>query len=369
MREPPEHRLPHRERRGDVLEPEACDLLDQVDVAANVARTPRRRLHRPVVRDAETEPLQTVALLRLRNGQADHASVDEGSKAIDGGGPDRRAPRRAPSNAPPQTPPGAPSHRSLPAPASSASTPFSHRVWLSVRMRSRSPLRKTVSGSKFAASSSTEVVVPLTSVLAPPITPAIAIGPFRVRDHEVGGNELTLASCRASRGSPPPGAADDDPPACQRVVVERVQRAAERKHHVVGHVDDVRDRAHAGVGESRLQPRRRLADRHVAEQATDVARAAFEILDLDLDRLVARAGLGTRHRRKRTPVKHRDLTRDPVDRRQIGSVVERLDLEHVLAERQHVDERRAGVKRVVEHHDPGVIVAELELALGEDHPL
>ena len=44
-------------------------------------------------------------------------------------------------------------------------------------------------------------------------------------------------------------------------------------------------------------------------------------------------------------------------------------LEHLLDERQHVGERRARLERVVEHHDPVVIGAEVDLVLGEDHPL
>ena len=38
-----EHRLPHGQRRRHLLEPEARDLLDDVDVAPHVARAPRRR--------------------------------------------------------------------------------------------------------------------------------------------------------------------------------------------------------------------------------------------------------------------------------------------------------------------------------------
>ena len=40
----------------------------------------------------------------------------------------------------------------------------------------------------------------------------------------------------------------------------------------------------------------------------------------------------------------------------------------VSVERQHVGERRPRLEPVLEHHDPAVVVAELELALGEDHP-
>ena len=89
-------------------------------------------------------------------------------------------------------------------------------------------------------------------------------------------------------------APDADDTAVQRLVVERVQRAAERDHHVVRHVDDVRDRAHAGREDARSQPHRRRADAHVAEEAGEIARAAVPVLDVDGDLLVdARCGGST----------------------------------------------------------------------------
>ncbi len=78
-----------------------------------------------------------------------------------------------------------------------------------------------------------------------------------------------------------------DEPAAQQIEVVRVERAAEREHHVVRDVDDVRDRAHPGVPQARLQPRRRLAERNVAEDAADEAQAALRVLDPDPDLLVA----------------------------------------------------------------------------------
>ena len=47
--------------------------------------------------------------------------------------------------------------------------------------------------------------------------------------------------------------------------------------------------------------------------------------------------------------------------------MEGLELEHLVRERQHVEERRPGLEAVLEHHDAGVIGAELDLVLGEDH--
>ncbi len=63
-------------------------------------------------------------------------------------------------------------------PARYGSTPFSQRFEPSVRSASRSELRRMPTGSKFAASSSTDVVVSDTSVSAPPMIPASAIPRF-----------------------------------------------------------------------------------------------------------------------------------------------------------------------------------------------
>ena len=171
--------------------------------------------------------------------------------------------------------------------------------------------------------------------------------------------------------SPVARAADDDPALGELRVVERVQRVAEREHDVVRHVDDVRDRAHPRAEQPRLQPGRRLADANVAEEPADVARAPLEVLDADVDRLVARDRLGTvpRAGRKVDVEQRRDLAGDAVDRRQVGPVVAGLDLEHRVGERQHVGERRARLVRGVEEHDPGVVGAEVDLVLGEDHPV
>jgi hypothetical protein len=148
-----------------------------------------------------------------------------------------------------------------------------------------------------------------------------------------------------------------------------VQRRPDREHHVVRHVDDVRDRAHPGPEQPRLQPQRRRADDRVPEQPPDVTRAPGEILDANVDGFVRCAlRVQTRRRRKLGARQRSDLARDAVDRRQIGPVESRLDLEHVVDEWKHVRERRAGLGDVVEDDDPGVVGAELELALGQDHP-
>ena len=104
----------------------------------------------------------------------------------------RRAPRRRPSSARRRARRAAATRRSPPAPASSGSTPFSQRVWLSVRMRWRSPLRSTVSGSKFAASSKTTSSSSLDLGVLAAHDAGDRDRPLGVGDHEVVRVELAL---------------------------------------------------------------------------------------------------------------------------------------------------------------------------------
>ena len=62
------------------------------------------------------------------------------------------------------------------------------------------------------------------------------------------------------------------------------------------------------------------------------------------------------------------LARDAVDAQAVGAVRRDLELEHVGGDRQDLEQRRAGRGAVVEHHDPGVVGADRELVLGQDHP-
>ena len=83
----------------------------------------------------------------------------------------------------------------------------------------------------------------------------------------------------------------------------------------------------------------------------------------------SRCGLRARHRQELAAEERRDLARDAVDGEQVGAVAGRLEVEHLVDERQHIGERRPGLERVVEDDDPAVVGAEVELVLGEDHPL
>ena len=151
--------------------------------------------------------------------------------------------------------------------------------------------------------------------------------------------------------------------------VERVERVPEREHHVVGDVDDVRDRAHPRGEQARLEPDRRLPERHVAEEPADVARAALEVLDRDVDGLLCGLlGILAGHCRQLEAVERGHLAGDPVDREQVRPVAGRLDEQHVVDERQDVPKRRPRLG-LGQHHDPRVVGAELDLVLGEDHPV
>ena len=166
-----------------------------------------------------------------------------------------------------------------------------------------------------------------------------------------------------------PRAADDDTAVRELRPVERVQRAAPDVHDVVRHVDDVRDRAHVGEEETRAEPLRRRADRDVAEDAADVARAAVEVVDRDVDDLRVHDGRVLRRGQVQLAAEQRrHLARDTGHREQVDAVDGRSDVEHHVSDREHVDERRPGLRPVGEHHDPRVVVAETDLVLGEDHP-
>ena len=205
-----------------------------------------------------------------------------------------------------------------------------------------------------------------TSLSSPPMIPATATGRSA--------SAITSSSRQRALGAVERAdrlalacAADDDAPLRELRVVEGVERAAEREHHVVRDVDDVRDRPHPGAEQPRLQPARRIADGDVAEQPADVARAALQVVDADVDLLVRRdsAGAVPGHGRERHVQQGRDLAGDAVDGRQIGPVVAGLDLQHRVDERQHVGERRPRLVAAVEQHDPAVVGAELDLVLGD----
>ena len=94
--------------------------------------------------------------------------------------------------------------------------------------------------------------------------------------------------------------------------------------------------------QARAQPLRRRTDRDVAEDAADVARAPVEVLDDDVDVLGVddRRILGIR-RMQLAAEERRDLPRETDHREQVDAIHRRRDVEHLVADREHVDERRS----------------------------
>ncbi len=167
------------------------------------------------------------------------------------------------------------------------------------------------------------------------------------------------------------GAPHGELSAGDEVEVEGVQRLPGEQHREVGDVDDVVDRALAGGGQARLQPRRRRADRDVLEQPRGEARAEVGVLDDDLGARDVAGGarvVGPRRRRERRARDRVHLAGDAVDAQAVGPVGRDLELEHVGGDRQRVGQRSARLEVLRQHHDPVVLAADRDLVLGEDHP-
>ena len=226
------------------------------------------------------------------------------------------------------------------------------------------------SGSKFAASSRTSVVVVRDLALLAAHDRCESDRPLAVGDEEVVGVEAAQRAVERAQLLAGARAADDDAPAGELRAVEGMQRAALHVHDVVRHVDDVRDRAHLGEMEPRAQPLRRRADRDVAEHAADVARAAARSPRRRRPRAPSSttAGSSISGGWSSPPSERRDLPRKPHHRQQVDAVHGRR--RRRAPGRGSAARRRAASRldRVGQDHDPRVVVAETDLVLGEDHP-
>ena len=108
---------------------------------------------------------------------------------------------------------------------------------------------------------------------------------------------------------------------------------------------------------------------HASEDPAEVSRAADLILDGDLDPFRVQDGWILDVNRQQLAVAERcDLARQPHHREEVDAVHCRRHVEHLVPDREHVDEGCPGLGAVLEHDDPAVVVAELELALRQDHP-
>ena len=155
-----------------------------------------------------------------------------------------------------------------------------------------------------------------------------------------------------------------------------MQRLRGHQHHVVGDVDHVVDRAHAGADQPRLEPERRRPDLDVREHPGRETRA--ELRHLNGDRGIVRdlalaGGLGVIVPRGLRQLRSRDrveLACHPVDTEAVDPVRGRLELDHGVRNRNHLRERRSGRDSVFGQNGDSVrVVADLELGLREDHPV
>ena len=94
LREPAVDVAPERQRVRDAVEEWPGDLLDQVDLAGHIARTPGRDRHVPLVGDLEPEPPQHRSLLVVGNVEADEARGALGTEVDDRAAPEAPAGRR-----------------------------------------------------------------------------------------------------------------------------------------------------------------------------------------------------------------------------------------------------------------------------------
>ena len=193
-----------------------------------------------------------------------------------------------------------------------------------------------------------------------------------MRDHErlaverallaVEGGQL-LAVARPARNQRPPGKARE---------VVRVQRLPEIVRDVVGDVDDVRDRADADASQAGLQPERRGRDPHARERSRGEAGTERGIVDRDVHELARRAvadcvGLALVERTQTQVEDGGDVAGDTSHRQQVGSVRQDLEVEHDVTQRDARGERLTRRVALAEDQDAPVLVGDLELALGEDH--
>jgi hypothetical protein len=189
-----------------------------------------------------------------------------------------------------------------------------------------------------------------------------------VTDEEIGRSELSLHTVERRHALPVAREPHDDAAPGQLREVERVQGLVALEQHVVGDVDDVADRSHAGLHQPLHHPRRRLPHRD-ARDAAEITRAPVERLDGHRD-VVGDCGVGARLRLGNAEFQlevRGEFAGDSHDAHRVGpvgcdgqvedDVVETEDLAHVGPE----------LARRIETHDPRVIVAEPELTGRQEH--
>ena len=148
-----------------------------------------------------------------------------------------------------------------------------------------------------------------------------------------------------------------------------MQRLAELHHDVVRHVDHIVDRAQPDALERLLQPLRRRADLHVADQPPGVAAAEVRRFDRDQARSRNRARRHLHLRQLRLGAEQAgDIARDAPHRKPVGTVRRDFDLNPGVPRKQRFD-RQPELGIGGKQHEAVVIVGEPELLLAAHHPL
>src|SRR5438552_9182460 len=189
-----------------------------------------------------------------------------------------------------------------------------------------------------------------------------------VGDHERSLRKHAVDAIERPQRFPAPRLARDEHAAPQLALVVRVQGLAELEHDVVGDVDDVVDRTHAGPDEAGLHPFGRWADANAREQRRRETRTGMVVLDADVE-LLRRAGPEPLERRlPETRAEQRgDLARDALDAEAVRAIGLKVEREDGLAE--DLAEERADRQLGVEDVDPLVLVTEAELLSRQHHAL
>ena len=193
-------------------------------------------------------------------------------------------------------------------------------------------------------------------------------GPLGIGDDQIVGLKLQLRAVQQLQTLFGTRAPHDDPASTQEFEIERMQRLTPLEHHIVGDIDDVVDRPHAGGGQRVLHPLRRWTHPDPVNQDGGVARASLRILDLNAGsplRSWTRLAIGSRRLPYRAIRQRRDLSRDSQDREVIRPIGRRFDIQDHIA--QDIRQRRPWLSVGLQFEYAFVLVRQSQLTLRTDH--
>ena len=159
-------------------------------------------------------------------------------------------------------------------------------------------------------------------------------------------------------------------PALELGHIVDVQRTTELEHHVVGDVDQRRDRSLPGSCETIFHPCRcRRLRVNVADDAAGESSAGFRCADGDREGDISGCrNCGNFRRRRRGRRQCADFARDARDRQAVAFVRGQLEREQAIVERQHLADVGADDCISRQRQQTGVVVREPQLARRAQHP-